>query len=195
MWEGHSLRMAMTCVSLWCLLVNSTHVPEIATFNTFLTGSLLLQIHGSLTLLKQVTPAPGQGRQHLSIFVYRVDEMSRELELFTSKNWMLTNRAMHLLTTQISLGQMPIGRTHTMHYTKFSGTTILMSTNACAFANLLLANLNRNCVMYPSAIGAKSLWHMHLLSAVITLRSFTCVRDADLLKDNFINSFELIEYF
>ena len=55
-------------------------------------------------------------------------------------------------------------------YTKFSGTTILMSTNACALANLWLANLNRNCVMYPSAIGAKFLWHMHLPSTVTTLR-------------------------
>ena len=54
-------------------------------------------------------------------------------------------------------------------YTKFSGTTILMTTNACAFANLWLANLNRNCVMYPSAIGAKCLWHMHLPCTVTML--------------------------
>ena len=55
-------------------------------------------------------------------------------------------------------------------YTKFSGTTILMSTNACTFANLWLANLNRNCVMYPSAIAAKCVWHLHLASIVKTLR-------------------------
>ena len=29
-------------------------------------------------------------------------------------------------------------------------------------------NLNRNCIMYPSAIGAKCLWHMHLPSTVTT---------------------------
>ena len=55
-------------------------------------------------------------------------------------------------------------------YTKFSGTTILMSTNACAFANLWLANLNRNCIMYTSTIGAKCMWHRHLPSTVTTLR-------------------------
>ena len=40
----------------------------------------------------------------------------------------------------------------------------------CAFANLWLANLNRKCVMYPSAIGTKCLWHMHVASTVTTLR-------------------------
>ena len=78
-----------------------------------------------------------------------------------------------------SFVKMVLGRSHypyesqcSIHckYTKFSGTTILMSTNACAFANLWLAKLNRNCVMYPSAIGTKCVWHMHLLSTVKTLR-------------------------
>ena len=60
----------------------------------------------------------------------------------------------------------------TFTYTKFSGTTILMSTTACAFANLWLANLNRNCIMYPSTIGSKCVWHMHLPSTVKTLRCY-----------------------
>ena len=63
-----------------------------------------------------------------------------------------------------------------LHYTKSSGTTILISTNACAFANLWLANLNRNCVMYPSAIGVKCLWHMHLPLKRCDAVFFTCVR-------------------
>ena len=58
----------------------------------------------------------------------------------------------------------------TLAYTKFSGTTILMSTNPCAFVNLWLASVNRNCVMYPSAISSKCLWHMHVPNIVTTLR-------------------------
>ena len=56
------------------------------------------------------------------------------------------------------------------YYTKFSGTTILMSTKSHAFVNLWLASVNRNCIMYPSAISAKCLWRMHVPSTVTTLR-------------------------
>ena len=50
--------------------------------------------------------------------------------------------------------------------------------------------------MYPSAIGAKFVTHAsseYRYNAAMPC-SFTCVKEADLLKHKFINSFELIEY-
>ena len=69
-----------------------------------------------------------------------------------------------------------------------------MSTNACSFANLWLANLNRNCVIV-SFRDWRKMFVTHASSEygynAAMPCSFTCVKEADLLKHKFINSFEL----